>query len=89
MADAERAAGHRADRDAVAGQRAVHELLAAELGPRRFEAWLLEEALASLVAGASQRLEQLSSGRYAVAIDDKKQFEVIDHANADERRLAR
>jgi DNA repair protein SbcC/Rad50 len=73
----------------VADQRAVHELLATELGPRRFEAWLLEEALASLVAGASDRLEQLSSGRYAMAIDDKKQFEVIDHANADERRLAR
>ena len=89
VADVERAAGHRADRDVVAEQRAVHELLATELGPRRFEAWLLEEALASLVAGASQRLEQLSSGRYAVAIDDKKQFEVIDHANADERRLAR
>lgn len=88
-ADVERAAGHRDEREAVSERRAVHELLAAELGPRRFEAWLLEEALASLVAGASERLEQLSSGRYAVAIDDKKQFEVIDHANADERRLAR
>ena len=88
-ADRQRAAGHRTEREAVADQRAVHELLASELGPRRFEAWLLEEALASLVAGASERLEQLSSGRYAMAIDDKKQFEVIDHANADERRLAR
>lgn len=88
-ADRQRAAGHRSEREAVADQRAVHELLATELGPRRFEAWLLEEALASLVAGASERLEQLSSGRYAMAIDDKKQFEVIDHANADERRLAR
>lgn len=89
VADADRAAAHRAERSGVAEQRAVHELLAAELGPRRFEAWLLEEALASLVAGASERLEQLSSGRYAVAIDAKEQFEVIDHANADERRLAR
>jgi exonuclease SbcC len=89
VTDAERAAGHREERARAAEQRSVHELLAAELGPRRFEAWLLEEALASLVAGASERLEQLSSGRYAVAIDDKKQFEVIDHANADERRLAR
>ena len=88
-ADRRRAAGHRTEREAAADQRAVHELLATELGPRRFEAWLLEEALASLVAGASERLEQLSSGRYAMAIDDRKQFEVIDHANADERRLAR
>src|SRR5690606_14651882 len=57
-ADRQRAAGHRTERESVADQRAVHELLATELGPRRFEAWLLEEALASLVAGASERLEQ-------------------------------
>ncbi len=89
VGDRDKAAAHRAELTEVAETRAVHELLAAELGPRRFEAWLLDEALSSLVAGASQRLEELSSGRYAMAVDDKKQFEVIDHANADERRLAR
>jgi len=83
------AGGLRAEQAQVADQRSVHEALVAELHPKRFEAWLLEEALAALVAGASERLEQLSSGRYAMAIDDKQTFEVIDHANADERRLAR
>ena len=67
----------------------MHELLGEQLGARGFEAWLLDEALDALLDGASTWLEQLSSGRYAMAVDDKKQFAVIDHANADERRLAR
>jgi DNA repair protein SbcC/Rad50 len=79
----------RAEQAGVADRRGVHEVLVAELHPKRFEAWLLEEALGALVDGASERLEQLSSGRYAMALDDKQTFEVIDHANADERRLAR
>lgn len=87
--DRRRASEHRSELETVAEARAVHDLVATELGPKRFEAWLLDEALTSLVGGASERLEQLSSGRYAMAVDDKKQFEVIDHANADERRLAR
>lgn len=87
--DLEAADRRRDERATVADQRAVHETLVGELHPKRFEAWLLEEALASLVGGASERLEQLSSGRYAMSIDDKQAFEVIDHTNADERRLAR
>ncbi|WP_436795501.1 AAA family ATPase [Actinospongicola halichondriae] len=70
-------------------RRQVHDLLAEQLGARGFEAWLLDEALDALLAGASTWLELLSSGRYAMAVDDKKQFAVIDHANADERRIAR
>lgn len=70
-------------------RRAVHELLAEQLGARGFESWLLDEALDVLLDGATAWLEQLSSGRYAMAADDKKQFVVVDHANADERRLAR
>ncbi|HEU5084241.1 MAG TPA: SMC family ATPase [Acidimicrobiales bacterium] len=87
--DRGRVAALRDEQVAVADQRSVHEALVAELHPKRFEAWLLEEALGALVEGASARLEQLSSGRYAMALDDKQTFEVIDHANADERRLAR
>ena len=83
------AADLRAEQAEIADQRSVHDALVSELHPKRFEAWLLEEALGALVAGASERLEQLSSGRYAMALDDKQTFEVIDHANADERRLAR
>lgn len=88
-ADRDRAAQLRDERAALDERRQVHELLAEHLGARGFEAWLLDEALDALLDGASAWLEQLSSGRYAMAVDDKKQFAVIDHANADERRLAR
>ncbi len=81
--------GLREERAALDERRQVHDLLAEQLGARGFEAWLLDEALDALLAGASTWLEQLSSGRYAMAVDDKKQFAVIDHANADERRIAR
>ncbi|MDE0804739.1 MAG: SMC family ATPase [Acidimicrobiales bacterium] len=87
--ESEAAAELRAERATLDERRQVHELLAEQLGARGFEAWLLDEALDALLDGASDWLEQLSSGRYAMAVDDKKQFAVIDHANADERRLAR
>ena len=77
------------ERNRADERRQVHELLAEHLGARGFEAWLLDEALDVLLDGASRWLEQLSSGRYALAVDDKNAFAVIDHANADERRLAR
>ena len=83
------AAELRAERPTLDEHRQVHELLADQLGARGFEAWLLDEALDALLVGASAWLEQLSSGRYAMTVDDKNQFAVIDHANADERRLAR
>jgi exonuclease SbcC len=89
LADHERAAALRAEQAELTERRRVHELLGQLLGAKGFEAWLLEGALQSLVARSTEILEQLSSGRFAMAVDDKKQFEVIDHANADERRLAR
>lgn len=87
--DVAAAAELRDERAVLDERRQVHELLAEQLGARGFEAWLLDEALDALLEGASTWLEQLSSGRYAMAVDDKKQFAVIDHANADERRIAR
>jgi exonuclease SbcC len=89
LAELDRVAELRAERASLDERRQVHDLLAEQLGARGFEAWLLDEALDALLEGASAWLEQLSSGRYAMAVDDKKQFAVIDHANADERRLAR
>ena len=83
------AARLRDERSGLDERRQVHELLAEQLGARGFEAWLLDEALDTLLVGASTWLEQLSSGRYAMTVDDKNQFAVVDHANADERRLAR
>lgn len=59
------------------------------LGARRFEQWLLNQALAQLVADASVRLRELSSGAYSLQINDGGTFLVVDHRNADELRSAR
>ncbi len=67
----------------------VAQELARLLRSDRFEQWVVNEALESLVAGASATLDQLSSGQYALAVDDHNEFEVIDHRNADERRSAK
>lgn len=53
-----------------------------------FEAWLMIQALERLCATASQILRELSSGKYSLRMDETD-FEVIDHENADEPRLAR
>jgi exonuclease SbcC len=65
---------------------AVASELARLLRSTGFEQWIVNEALVALVEGASATLEQLSAGRYALAVDDRNEFEVVDHRNADERR---
>jgi exonuclease SbcC len=60
--------------------------LARHLHSNRFEKWIVNEALASLVDGASSTLEQLSGGQYALGVDEDNEFTVVDHRNADERR---
>jgi exonuclease SbcC len=65
------------------------ERLGRHLGTRRFEQWLLNQALTQLVGDASIRLRELSSGAYSLAVDDSGTFQVIDHRNADELRSAR
>jgi exonuclease SbcC len=67
-------------------QAEVAKELARHLHSNRFEKWIVNEALASLVGGASSTLEQLSGGQYALGVDDANEFTVIDHRNADERR---
>ena len=67
----------------------VADELARLLKANNFEQWLVNEALERLVAGASDTLEALSDHQYALAVNDKNEFEVIDHRNADERRPAR
>ncbi|HSF17050.1 MAG TPA: SMC family ATPase [Vicinamibacteria bacterium] len=54
-----------------------------------FERWLLKEAFRRLAEGATVILKELSSGQYSFEYDDRLNFEVIDHRNADERRSAR
>jgi exonuclease SbcC len=76
----------RADTDAARAERDVAKELGGLLGARGFEQWLLEEAVEELVAGATERLYQLSSGQFSLRRDDKGGFAVVDHRNADELR---
>lgn len=68
---------------------AVAGALGQHLRSTGFERWLLEEAFRRLVSGATEILNELSSGQYSFEYDDKLNFEVVDHRNADERRSAR
>ncbi len=64
--------------------------LARLLDARNFERWLVAEALELLVAGASVRLQELSGGQYSFAFEEpSRDFLVVDHRNADERRSVR
>jgi exonuclease SbcC len=76
-------------------QRAAHErdgqvarTLANHLRANNFERWLLEEALDSLVDGASRILRELSTGQYDLC-HDKGEFFVVDHHDAGLRRAVR
>ena len=65
--------------------------LALELSAKRgrFESWIVEEALRRLVEGATQTLNELSTGQYSMTLSDTGEFLVIDHHNADETRSAK
>ncbi|MEV0587182.1 SMC family ATPase [Nonomuraea sp. NPDC050310] len=66
----------------------AHEL-ALRLRANAFERWLCAEALAVLVATASETLRELSDGQYELELGDRSEIEVIDHAEAGLRRSAR
>ncbi len=76
-------------RDHLEADRRVADELGRLLRTGGFVTWLLGEAVGQLLTGASVRLRSLSQGRYSLATDDKAGFLVVDHANADEARLAR
>ncbi len=64
--------------------------LARLLSARNFERWLVAEALELLVDGASVRLREISDGQYSFAFEESsRDFLVVDHRNADERRSVR
>lgn len=73
------------ERDRHQESAAVAKALARHLSANGFEGWLMAEALETLVDGANQRLDDLSSGAFSLELD-KRDFRVIDHRNADERR---
>src|SRR5207244_3846711 len=66
----------------------VARTLAVHLRANNFERWLLEEALDSLVDGASRILRELSAGQYDLG-HDRGDFFVVDHHDAGLRRAVR
>lgn len=77
-----------ADRQRLSEEEAVASVLSKHLFAPNFEGWLLAEALATLVQGANELLDQLTDGAYALDIDDRL-IEVVDHRNAGQRRPVR
>jgi exonuclease SbcC len=66
----------------------VARALGRHLQANNFTRWLLEEATAALVAGASVILRELSGGQYDL-VSDGGDFAVVDHADAGLRRSVR
>ncbi|MEZ4651421.1 MAG: SMC family ATPase [Candidatus Eisenbacteria bacterium] len=79
----------RAEQKELREQAKLEKSLGRLLGTTGFEAWLLQRALERLCQSASHLLRELSSNQYSIQINDKREFEVVDHSNADEPRLAR
>ncbi len=75
-------------KDAATEQAQVASTLASLLRSDAFQAWLLESALSSLVADASDLLLEMSSGQFELRVRNKD-IEVIDHNDADSTRPVR
>lgn len=68
---------------------AVSGSLARHLSANAFERWLLQEAFDQLVLEGSRKLMELSSGDYSFHLDERLNFDIVDHRNADEIRSSR
>ena len=87
QADIERAKALRKELERLKREHAVAYDLAQMLQANRFQSFVQQEALETLAADGSRRLEQLSAGRYRLTVEEKGQdFEVIDQWNADQAR---
>ncbi|MCY4666056.1 MAG: SMC family ATPase [Acidimicrobiaceae bacterium] len=91
-AQAERERRSRAALEQRVAEVRAEESVASELGrllsARGFERWVMQEAVASLVERANERLLQLSHGQYSFEVDSMV-FDIRDHYNADEVRRAK
>lgn len=79
----------RAEKKDLVRRRELAATLGNHLKASGFERWLVNEALQVLVAGAGEIMRDLSEDRYSLSVDDKGNFLVTDHYNADEKRSAR
>lgn len=75
----------KAAREAAAVAGALHTHLRAD----RFERWLLTAAFHGLTADASRILVELSGGQYSFRHNEKFEFDIVDHGNADETRSSK
>lgn len=74
--------------DELSADREINGALGRHLAASGFEGWLLNEALDNIVARATGWLRDLSGGAYSLVVA-QRDFAVIDHHNADERRDVR
>lgn len=70
-------------------QAVVGAELARLLRSDQFQKWLLDEATRALVAGASDTLRDLSSGRYELMLDGRSSIQVADMSSAGMTRSVR
>ena len=75
-------------KDEATEQAQVASTVANLLRSDAFQAWLLESALTSLVADASELLLEMSSGQFDLRVRNKD-LEVVDHNDADSTRPVR
>jgi exonuclease SbcC len=78
----------RLQRDSALQSAQVANSLATMLRSDRFQAWLLESALAALVEDASKILLEMSSGQFELR-SREKDLQVVDHNDADMLRPVR
>jgi DNA repair protein SbcC/Rad50 len=80
-------------RESLAGLTQDHNVtadLAQMLGAPKFQTYVQQEAMLTLAACGSERLERLSAGRYKLQLDERgAEFEVVDLWNADQARSVR
>jgi exonuclease SbcC len=86
-ADMDRAKSLHKELEGLKKEHGVAADLALMLQANKFQDFMQAEALQTLAKDGSRRLEELSSGRYRLQIEDKgRDFEVIDKWNAEQVR---
>lgn len=66
----------------------LSKTMASLLSAPKFEGWLMEEAMLALVEGANLLLADLSRQTYSLEVANRD-FLIVDHRNADDRRSVR
>ena len=84
----EDAARFRKEREIAASDRELARQLILVLRANKFREWLFDEVFAALVSGANRLLADLTRGQYQLAMAGRD-FEVIDHLSAGNRRSVR